>query len=264
MFFIIVSVLYIIKTLPKLDVPKLILTLFAMEHLQSTALLIQSICFFQLVTKLSLLSTPMSQSAHSHTMLALTWTSTPESRFWLEESQYTSLRYHLVEILRQFIGQDLAALELCFDNQKDFNDYTTKNFNWKYAMCHLYIVYYRFLNDYPIYVYSGLPWTTICNECTKWRRWLDSDEANCPQMIIRQAHSGKKLCRHIVKPLTLMTTQSPHQTVFIQLKMIEKKTSINPFKTTWYCPIVSWICIQNKFMAYSFILDKESDLLAVQ
>jgi hypothetical protein len=39
--------------------------------------------------------------------------------------------------LRQFIGQDLAALELCFENQKDFNDYTTKHFNWKYAMCHL-------------------------------------------------------------------------------------------------------------------------------
>ena len=44
-------------------------------------------------------------------------------------------------------------------------------------MCHLYIVYYRFLNDYPMFVYSGLPWTTIRNECTKWRRWLDSDEA---------------------------------------------------------------------------------------
>jgi hypothetical protein len=74
--------------------------------------------------------------------------------------------------LRQFIGQDLAALELCFENQKDFNDYTTKHFNWKYAMCHLYIVYYRFMNDYPMFVYSGLPWTTIRNECTKWRRWL--------------------------------------------------------------------------------------------
>ena len=35
--------------------------------------------------------------------------------------------------IRQFISQ--AALELCFDNQKDFNDYTTKHFNWKYAMC---------------------------------------------------------------------------------------------------------------------------------
>ena len=31
--------------------------------------------------------------------------------------------------LRQLIGQDLAALELCFDNQKDFNNYTTKHFN---------------------------------------------------------------------------------------------------------------------------------------
>ena len=28
-----------------------------------------------------------------------------------------------------------------------------------------------------MFVYSGLPWTTIRNECTKWRRWLDSDEA---------------------------------------------------------------------------------------
>ena len=41
-------------------------------------------------------------------------------------------------------------------------------------MCHLHIVYYRFMNDYPMFVYSGLSWTTIRNE---WRRWLDSDEA---------------------------------------------------------------------------------------
>ena len=47
-------------------------------------------------------------------------------------------------------------------------------------MCHLYVVYYRFLNDYPMFVYSGLPWTTIRNECTKWRGWLDSDEAKTP------------------------------------------------------------------------------------
>jgi hypothetical protein len=33
------------------------------------------------------------------------------------------------------------------------------------------------MNDYPMFVYSGLPWTTIRNECTKRRRWLDSDEA---------------------------------------------------------------------------------------
>jgi len=33
------------------------------------------------------------------------------------------------------------------------------------------------MNDYPMFVYSGLPWTTIRNECTKWRRWLDSDES---------------------------------------------------------------------------------------
>ena len=53
----------------------------AMEHLQSTTLLIQSIYFFQLMNKPSLLSTPMSQSDRSHTTLALTWTLTPESKF---------------------------------------------------------------------------------------------------------------------------------------------------------------------------------------
>ena len=114
----------------------------AMEHLQSTTLLIQSTCFFQLVNKLSLLSTPMSQTARSHTTLALTW--------------------------------------------------TLKHFNWKYVMCHLYIVYYRFMNEYPMFVYSGLPWTTIGNECTQWRRcWTVTKRKHCPQMNIRQAHSGK-------------------------------------------------------------------------
>ena len=28
-----------------------------------------------------------------------------------------------------------------------------------------------------LYLFYYLPWTTIRNECTKWRRWLDSDEA---------------------------------------------------------------------------------------
>ena len=78
---------------------------------------------------------------------------------------------------RQFIGQDLVALEGCFPNQKEFNDYTLNAFKWNYTMCHLYIGYHLFLNDYPVFVYSTLPWTTIRNECTRWRRWLYSDEA---------------------------------------------------------------------------------------
>jgi len=78
---------------------------------------------------------------------------------------------------RQFIGQDSFALEGCFPNQKEFNDYTLKAFKWNHTMCHLYITYYRFLIDYPVFVYSTLPWTTIRNECTRWKRWLDSDEA---------------------------------------------------------------------------------------
>jgi hypothetical protein len=77
--------------------------------------------------------------------------------------------------------------------------HTTKSFNWKYAVCHLYVVYYRFLNDYPMFVYSGLPCTTIRNECTKCV--VGWTVKKCPQMIIRNAHSGKELCRHSVKSI---------------------------------------------------------------
>ena len=79
--------------------------------------------------------------------------------------------------IRQFIGQDLFTLESCFTTQKEFNSYTLQAFKWNYAMCHLYIAYYQFLNDYPVFVYSGLPWTTIRNDCNRWRNWLDSDES---------------------------------------------------------------------------------------
>lgn len=55
---------------------------------------------------------------------------------------------------------------------------------------------------------------------------------NRPQIMICQAHSGKELCRHIAKPLTMMTTRSPHEAVSIQLKMIKRGTAINPLKMT--------------------------------
>jgi hypothetical protein len=79
--------------------------------------------------------------------------------------------------IRQFIGQDLFALESCFPTQKEFSSYTLQALKWNYTMCHLYIGYYQFLNDYPVFIYSGLPWTTIRNECNRWKKWLDSDEA---------------------------------------------------------------------------------------
>ena len=66
--------------------------------------------------------------------------------------------------IRQFIGQDLFALESCFPTQKEFSSYTIQALKWNYTMCHLYIGYYQFLNDYPVFIYSGLPWTTIRNE----------------------------------------------------------------------------------------------------
>ena len=62
--------------------------------------------------------------------------------------------------------------------------------------------------------------------------WTVTKRKHCPQIIILQAHSGKGLCRHIVKPLTMMTTQSPHQTVFIRLTMMKRGKAINPLKTT--------------------------------
>jgi hypothetical protein len=79
--------------------------------------------------------------------------------------------------IRQFIGQDLAGLELCFETQQEFNAHTLHHFKWKSTMCYIYIAYYRFLVDYPMFVYSGLSWTRIRNDCVKWRRWLDSDAA---------------------------------------------------------------------------------------
>jgi hypothetical protein len=73
----------------------------------------------------------------------------------------------------QCIGQDIAVLELCFETQQEFNAYTLQHFKWKSSMCYTYIAYYRFLIDYPMFVYSGLSWTRIRNDCVKWRRWLD-------------------------------------------------------------------------------------------
>jgi hypothetical protein len=79
--------------------------------------------------------------------------------------------------IRQFIGQDLAALEDCFETQQEFSAYTLHHFKWNLSMCLIYICYYRFMVDYPMFVYSGLSWTRIRNDCVKWRRWLDSVEA---------------------------------------------------------------------------------------
>jgi hypothetical protein len=62
--------------------------------------------------------------------------------------------------------------------------------------------------------------------------WTVTKQKHCPQIIIRQTHSGRELCRHIVKSLTLTTTQLPHETVSIQLKMMERGMAIKPLKTT--------------------------------
>jgi len=98
--------------------------------LQISTLLIQSICFLQLVNKPSLQSNPMTQSARSHTTLAITWTLTPEPKFdsknhskqiWILSGRDTSSQAIHLQLCR-FIGQDLADLEPCFDYQKDFNE----------------------------------------------------------------------------------------------------------------------------------------------
>ena len=78
--------------------------------------------------------------------------------------------------------------------------------------------------------YPGQQFAT--NEQSGVVGWTVTKQKHCLQIIIRQAHSGKELCRHIVKPLTVMTTQLPRQTVFIQLKMMERGTAINPLNMT--------------------------------
>jgi hypothetical protein len=62
--------------------------------------------------------------------------------------------------------------------------------------------------------------------------WTVTTQKLCPQMIIHQAHSGEELCRHVAKPFTMMTTQSPHETVSIQLKIMERGAAINPLMAT--------------------------------
>ena len=48
-----------------------------------------------------------------------------------------------------------------------------------------------------MFVYSGLPWTTIRNECTKWRRWLDSDEA---KMLSTDNYSSSSFWKGALPP----------------------------------------------------------------
>ncbi|KAI8609100.1 hypothetical protein BC830DRAFT_1208167 [Chytriomyces sp. MP71] len=54
--------------------------------------------------------------------------------------------------IRQFIGQDLAALESCFENQQQFRVYTKQYFKWDLTTCLLYISYYHFLLDYQMFI----------------------------------------------------------------------------------------------------------------
>ena len=125
----------------------------------------------------------MSQSAHSHTTLVLTWKLTPESKFWLEESQYTSLRYHLVEtpahklLIFNYVSLLVKIWPLwSFVSWiKRISTTTQQNIsigNTSCVICTLCIIDLWMITqclsilDYPV--------TTIRNECTKWRRWLET------------------------------------------------------------------------------------------
>ena len=149
------------ELLPKSDVPKLILTLFAMEHLQSTTLLIQSIYFSQLVNKPSLQSTPM-------TTLALTWTSTPESKFWLEESQYTSLSNHLVETpAHKLLIFNSVAL---FRESKGFQRLCIKTFQLEIhhvSFIHRLLSIYEWLPNVCILWITLVGWTVTRQKLSK-------------------------------------------------------------------------------------------------
>ena len=190
----------------------------------------------------------MSQSAHSHTTLALTWTSTPESKFWLEESQYTSLRYHLVEIPahKLLIFNSVSSLVKTWQpwsfvsRIKRISTTIQQNNSIGNTPC---VIYTLFIIDFWMITrclytldYPGQQFgTNVQNGAVSW---TVTKQKHCPQIIIHQVHSGRGLCRHIVKPLTMMTTQLLPRTVFIQLKMMERGMAINALKTKWFFLVV--------------------------
>ena len=48
-----------------------------------------------------------------------------------------------------------------------------------------------------MFVYSGLPWTTIRNECTKCRCWQDGDEA---KTLSTDNYSSSSFCKGTLPP----------------------------------------------------------------
>jgi hypothetical protein len=104
--------------------------------------------------------------------------------------------------IRQFIGQDLSGLELCFETQQAFNAYTLQHFKWNSSMCCIYIAYYRFLVDIPslsIRDCLGQKFAMIVsNGEDGWMLML----RKCVQQVTTlPALFGREHCQHIVKQL---------------------------------------------------------------
>ncbi|KAK5667464.1 hypothetical protein QVD99_006058 [Batrachochytrium dendrobatidis] len=79
---------------------------------------------------------------------------------------------------RRHIGQDLIDLRDTYDKSDDFYSFCKLEFSWDIAMLHLYSNYYTFVTNYPMFLYSGLNWTTLRNKNVVYKTWLESEEAN--------------------------------------------------------------------------------------
>jgi hypothetical protein len=81
-------------------------------------------------------------------------------------------------LLRKHIGQDLVDIYDTFENQLEFYSYCKQQFGWEKAMYRLYSNYYQFIEDYPMFLYSGIGWTQLRNRNIELRKWLESPQAN--------------------------------------------------------------------------------------
>jgi hypothetical protein len=77
-------------------------------------------------------------------------------------------------LFRKYIGQDLLDIYDTFDQKMEFYLYCDQKFGWEKAMFRFYSNYYHFLEDYPMFLYSGVCWTKLRNRNVEWRQWLES------------------------------------------------------------------------------------------
>jgi hypothetical protein len=74
-----------------------------------------------------------------------------------------------------------------------------------------------------MFVYAGLSWTRIRNDCAKWRRWLDSDAA---QMLPTSDYSSCSFWKGTL-PLNRETVEESEQASSESLDSVESDEESN-------------------------------------